>query len=835
MRLKGISVTASSDATRYQAKGVRLIAHQGTPRHSVRELNQVVSIIGSGESCDVILSSKRVAESHAAIVLLGSAAYLCDLDGTGGTQLNGKRVRWARMEGTDAVAIGPFTFVAEVESAPEYAVMEEPIFAVTGPADVGTINSIDPILVVGRDATCDVVISHESVAPRHCLVVWTRQGPVVRALSGRQATRLNGRPIQFGYINNGDSIGAGAYELRFEAGVGVATTRKSAPSEGLKYPSGVRIRSGSSAPPPLIAGSLPEPIFAIEQLWADEIEKGVRDSGSNGRQRATEPHEALREGNAEAAGMDSEEREDRASAATSVGLEERLEAKSEALRHRVAAAQSALDERARRYREKIQEERQRLDVKKAEIQRQAEALMAMARQKRAQNGDASPEASNAPVSASNDDWDDDATSAESDVIELCPGPSQIEDLLSGSIDLSDLTEFNARETERYLDHSLKGLDDASLQSLEERVSELLGMARTERKEIERGEAMVETLRFETERQRTILTRRQEKLAVREASLEERFRAYGQARERIRRERATLVARLRQMDADDATIRSRVAEGERLHQELVKEAEQIDLVQERLETRERELLHKLELERQRLQLRQHDLQRKVAQLAKAAREKRLAIEKEVTEQQAELEAREAELRARRLEIEEAARGELARTATELEHVLNVRLSDIESDLIARRAELDSNLRELSGGPAVSQPRGGKRRVDGPLRSIATELAAFSRARDAAGDSQGQLDALQLEIEAFSRSAMEEATEPAPASTEARRRTRRLSEALEAGVDAFEGGIRDGGTAQVNGAGTNGGPATDTDVAVAPPAASAILESAASGHEHMDSTD
>lgn len=826
--MKGLPVTATSDATRYQAKGVRLIAHQGTPRHTVRELNQVVSILGSGEGCEVVLSSKRVAESHAAIVLLGSAAYLCDLGASSGTQLNGKRIRWARMEGSDAVTIGPFTFVAEVEDAPEYAVMEEPIFCLKGDERIGVISSIDPVLVVGRDPSCDVVLDHESIAPRHSLVVWTRQGPVVRALADDMQTRLNGRRVQFGYINNGDRIGAGPFELRFEAGAGPATARRSAHGETIEYRSpgsdGVRI----IAAPALVAGSLPEDTLdGAHALWPAAA--GAVPAAETAPAAATEgARQAARPPGGERA--DGERRTRQATAV----LEERIDAKAEELRQRVAAAQSALDERARRHRERIQEERQRLDIKKAQLDRQARALVELSRQGRSGRTDDAAYAALEPSAAPGVcNLDNDGTPAAADLIELGPGESHIQELLGGSIDLSDLAEFNGQETERGVEPAPVGITDASLHSLEERVSELLSVAQSERRDIERGEAMVETLRFETERQRTILTRRQEKLHSRERALEERFRAYAESRERIRRERAPLLARLRQLDAEDNALRGRVSESERLHQELVHEAEQLDAIQERLETRERELLHKLEKERQRLQLRQQDLQRKVTKLAKAAREKRLAIENEVAAQQAELEAREAELRARRMQIEDAARGELQRTATELENVLNVRLTDIEADLMARRQDLETKLRELAGGPAPAVARNASLTMEGSLRTIASELAAFNRTTGTDREKHGQLDELQMEIEAFSRLGLAdgETAEPALASA-GRRRTRGLADALEAGVGAFAGTIRDS-SRHTNAATADPAPKA-TPHAMSDPEA-AIFETVASGQEHHEGSD
>lgn len=733
--------------------GVRLVPLKSNAHRPPRELPLVVSILGSGEGCDIILSSGNVEAAHCAIVRQKSGTYICDLGAPGGTRLNGKQIRWTRIGDGDEVAVGPFTFLAEVESTGDAEAPPAPVFSVRNDQTIGTIKSIDPVLVIGSDPGCDVVLDEECILPRHCLVVWSEDGPVVRDLSGRDLTRMNGQRIQTGRLRDGDSIGIGPHELIFE--VNVNDVPRAPALNSLNQNSMAEKAILGDGLNTMIAGRLPNgQINRLEELWPSNgaaKRNAAANLGSGSLPTNDKP--------ATTGAEESDTTENQAKKTPKPRASSPLEAireKKDELRTRIAAAQGALDERARRVRDEIDRERKELEQRKTALQRQARALIQAAHDKKLRYVTGEEESGEAQrvedleLDASNNLVPTDDLPPE--VSELLEEEQRIDALLSGTVELAELAEFNMRETNLAGAVPLGDALENSLSSIEEKVEELVRVADAERKEMERGEQMVETLRFETERQRSALTRRQQKLQSREAALENRFRALTRSREAIRKERAPLLARLRELDAEESAIRTRLTESERVHQEIISEAEQIDDTQERLETRERELLHKLEMERQRLQRRQTELRRKAAKLVKAAREKRLKIEQDVAQQQSELEAREAELRARRMELEEAARGELQRTATELESVLNIRLGDIEADLVARTADLEKRVRTLSGmGEATKaiKRRNGVTMED-PLRKMAAELSTYRLVEDNLAGDTSRLDSLEDEIKSFSKS-------------------------------------------------------------------------------------
>jgi len=100
----------------------------------------------------------------------------------------------------------------------------------------------------------------------------------------------------------------------------------------------------------------------------------------------------------------------------------------------------------------------------------------------------------------------------------------------------------------------------------------------------------------------------------------------------------------------------------------------------------------------------------------------------------------------MELEESARGELQRTASELESVLNIRLGDIEADLQARSADLEERLNTLSGrGESIKSlsKRSGVTLED-PLRKMAAELSTYRLVEETLGEGESSLDSIEEEI-------------------------------------------------------------------------------------------
>lgn len=261
--------------TRYPV--IRLSLRDGDVDSGVQDLSRVLTVVGSGAGSDLPLSSDRVDPVHAAVIRLGDTAYVCDLGGAGGTRVNQRFVRWERLQDGDELAFGPFIFEVEMETAGGTIVASTRPFSLRNEQAIGVICSEDPVLLIGSDATCDIVLSGSDIAPRHALVAWTFDGPILRDLTGDASTRVNGRRVRESTLKHGDSVGVGACELVFEvasSGAGAYDTGSSQASP--------QVMQSSAGPGRMIAGRVPAaapaeiPLKPLgDDSYADAIDAAV--------------------------------------------------------------------------------------------------------------------------------------------------------------------------------------------------------------------------------------------------------------------------------------------------------------------------------------------------------------------------------------------------------------------------------------------------------------------------------------------------------------------------------------------------------------------------------
>lgn len=665
-----MSVSAPTDLLPRQELRVRLITKKGPRPRRTHELGRALTVMGSDEGCDVVLRSDRIDAAHTAIVKRGGCAYVCDLGSPRRTMLNGRRQRWAKVTTGDQIVIGPYKFKVQVESSGRDCLEEEPVFRLRAPKDgsrgaaSGSIfESRHSALIVGSDPACDLVASGDDIAPRHCLVIWTEEGPIIRGLCTSAKIRLNGRPIEENFLLDGDVIGVGENTFRFETEIEPNAT--GAPNI-MDDDSSFLARIGAVDPSSIIAGRLDMNSGAgLHRLWTRRSEaKSQRKSIGKWPSGSKKSFLRMETKETAMANMRSVEKTD---VPAEPGLRnnapeiqaEDLNARTAEIHVRVAAAQRALDERARKYREGLDLEHERLNARQSDLERQAQALRQATLRGHEATGESTPGSSDemtgpadAPVS----------TSAE----------TVSDDLMA---------------------------DDAPAAKLDRRVAELVALAKTEQDEVKKGEVTIESLRLETQRLRASVTRRLEKIQARKTSLDERFKSLTSGLEILRNQREPLVVRLRKLDAEEASIQSRLEEGERIRGELARDAEALSRAQERLKARQQELLTSLENERLRVKQRQADMQRKAA---------------------------------------------------ELEQVLHGRLGDIEDELSARRAELESSICDLSafgvaGGEASSESS--ERSGLPPRIDMSDQVEALGRVEQQAAKGASRLDSLRKKISAL----------------------------------------------------------------------------------------
>ncbi len=67
--------------------------------------------------------------------------------------------------------------------------------------------------VVGRDEYCDLILDNAEVSRKHCILQVTPRGVMIKDLDSTNGTYANGIAVTDGYINRGDRLSLGSYEL----------------------------------------------------------------------------------------------------------------------------------------------------------------------------------------------------------------------------------------------------------------------------------------------------------------------------------------------------------------------------------------------------------------------------------------------------------------------------------------------------------------------------------------------------------------------------------------------------------------------------------------------
>jgi pSer/pThr/pTyr-binding forkhead associated (FHA) protein len=762
---------------------VRLIALHPNARQAERTIDRPLSVLGSGPASDLILASSRIEAAHAVLVRIGGGVFLGDLGAPSGTRLNGRSANWQRVYHGDEFELGPFSYRIELAGFEDGVVGRLDSYRLRDERRNTVAESRDPILLIGRDPACEAVINDNNVSSRHAVIVQCTAGPLLRDLTGRTGLRCNGRPVREAILRDGDAIGIAGHEFVFEC----ASCAASGNGSGRGASSSVSAWGGGTARDAVAeadveATSDTAPVdeaLALDMITApaprepDEMECASRedaevlefveeleelnDAGPESDRSTTSPE---RRSVAKRGASDAFEG---LRAEPSLRIErQELETCAPDLKARVIAAQHALDERARKLQSQLDAERERLKDSQRQLQEQAKRLLEANHPKStAAWRSIAGEESKAAGSGNGMNH----ASDKSTVIKRRTGPElrpelspldEIDRLFAGTI-VSDTAAQHAGRTRAFVDSGPPG--GASIgsngQELQEQVAGLADVVRSEREQMDHAEGRLESLRFEIDRLRTHVVRAREKQVIQESEADARIQAAEHEQSILRQERESAVARLRRLDTKYAAITTRLEDARRIRKDLEAEAERLAREQEQHDDRLRELRITLEGERHRLRVRQAELQRKASDLAKLARSRRRAIEQVVTEHYDELKQQETEIKAKRTAIAEAGRAELERTATELEQLLSMRLADIESELSARKENLDSWMKTIletaqpfSGEPPTSPPGESGAPARSPLQPSEEWTAP-------AGETEGEgrhLAMLEKELEGLHQAVM-----------------------------------------------------------------------------------
>jgi pSer/pThr/pTyr-binding forkhead associated (FHA) protein len=75
-----------------------------------------------------------------------------------------------------------------------------------------------PILLLGRDAECDIQFESRKISRRHCCIAQVGERWIVRDLGSTNGVRINGVRVLEGYLKEGDQLGVGSQRYRMALG-----------------------------------------------------------------------------------------------------------------------------------------------------------------------------------------------------------------------------------------------------------------------------------------------------------------------------------------------------------------------------------------------------------------------------------------------------------------------------------------------------------------------------------------------------------------------------------------------------------------------------------------
>ena len=84
------------------------------------------TVIGRRHDCDLCIPLKTVSRKHCELNLNNETVNIRDLDSSGGTFVNGNKIKETAVKPGDYIRIGPLTFLVQINGEPEKIVPPKP-------------------------------------------------------------------------------------------------------------------------------------------------------------------------------------------------------------------------------------------------------------------------------------------------------------------------------------------------------------------------------------------------------------------------------------------------------------------------------------------------------------------------------------------------------------------------------------------------------------------------------------------------------------------------------------------------------------------------------------
>lgn len=185
-------------------------------------------VLGRGQGVSLQLVDPSLSKRHAYIQVIQGQPYVVDLDSRTGVTLAGRKVISGWMPPGSPLGIGPFLVTPEyrsvpTQSAPNGDPLEQRLAGLGFPRAAFTVHQVDRepvrwrinrrLVLVGNSARCQVRLKGTNISRFHCALVTTEKGVWVVDLKSAAGTVLDGQPISFAFLEEGDVVELGDYRL----------------------------------------------------------------------------------------------------------------------------------------------------------------------------------------------------------------------------------------------------------------------------------------------------------------------------------------------------------------------------------------------------------------------------------------------------------------------------------------------------------------------------------------------------------------------------------------------------------------------------------------------
>ena len=192
------------------------------------QLNAGDNLIGRGRENVLVLGDSYVSTRHAMVRVENRKSYVYDVGSKGGTKVNGGRIDGHIVSTNSVICLGetelsliPVDRVQQVgngETMMDLQGQSGGVLVVRSGADAGkSFNLAEGDNNIGRDSSCKVRLSDESVSRQHALIRCENGVITLFDVGSRSGTKIDGTTIGGRLLNDGDTVSVGRTTIKMMA------------------------------------------------------------------------------------------------------------------------------------------------------------------------------------------------------------------------------------------------------------------------------------------------------------------------------------------------------------------------------------------------------------------------------------------------------------------------------------------------------------------------------------------------------------------------------------------------------------------------------------------